>query len=95
MPDTHCTSSALNDKAPTTLPKMPKGSKKVTNLRSKSLRNAARPMMSVRKSTGIRMAAACGTVTVNAMMGTTREPKPTPKPLLLTPSKSTAGTVTT
>ena len=38
------------------------------------------------------MAAACGTVTVNAISGTANEPKPAPKPLLLTPSNSTAGT---
>ena len=39
-------------------------------------------------------AAACGTVTASAIMGTASEPKPAPKPLLLMPSSSTAGTAT-
>jgi hypothetical protein len=37
------------------------------------------------------MAAACGTVTAKAIMGTAKDPKPAPKPLLLTPSNNTAG----
>jgi len=45
-------------------------------------------------STGIRMAAACGTLTASAIIGTAREPNPAPNPLLLTPRSSTAGTVT-
>ena len=52
------------------------------------------PSRSITSSTGIRMAAACGTLTASAIMGTASEPKPAPKPLLLTPSSSTAGTVT-
>ena len=44
--------------------------------------------------TGIKMAAASGTVTASAIMGTASEPNPAPKPLLLMPSKSTAGMVT-
>jgi len=48
--------------------------------------------MSSKNSTGIRMAAACDTVTVMASMGTASAPKPIPKPLLLMPSKITAGT---
>jgi len=50
--------------------------------------------MSVRKSTGIMMAAASGTVTASAMSGTAREPKPVPNPLLLTPISSTEGMAT-
>ena len=50
------------------------------------------PSRSITSSTGIRMAAACGTLTVNAIKGTASEPKPAPKPLLLMPSSSTAGT---
>ena len=52
------------------------------------------PSMSITSSTGIRMAAAFGTVVTSAMMGTASEPKPAPKPLLLIPSNSTAGTAT-
>ena len=61
---------------------------------SKSLRNAAMPSTSITNSTGIKIAAASGTVTASAIMGTANEPKPAPKPLLLTPSKMTAGTDT-
>ncbi len=42
----------------------------------------------------MRMAAASGTVTAIAIIGTASEPKPAPKPLLLTPSRMTAGTET-
>ena len=51
-------------------------------------------MTSIRNNTGIKMAAASGTVTASAIMGTAKEPKPAPKPLLLTPNSSTAGIVT-
>ena len=44
------------------------------------------------RKTGIKIAAAWGTVTASAIMGTAKEPKPAPKPLLLTPKSSTAGT---
>ena len=37
---------------------------------------------------------ASGTVTARAIMGTASEPKPAPKPLLLTPNSSTAGMAT-
>ena len=49
------------------------------------------PRMSITSSSGIRIAAACGTVTTSAIIGTASEPKPAPKPLLLMPSSSTAG----
>jgi hypothetical protein len=52
------------------------------------------PSTSMRNSTGIRIAAASGTLTASAIMGTASEPKPAPKPLLLIPSSSTAGMVT-
>ena len=45
-------------------------------------------------NTGIKMAAACGTLTARAIIGTAKEPKPAPKPLLLIPNSSTAGTAT-
>ena len=48
-------------------------------------------MTSITNRIGIRMAAACGTVTDSAIIGTASDPKPAPKPLLLTPSSSTAG----
>ena len=38
--------------------------------------------------------APCGTLTASAIMGTASEPNPAPKPLLLTPSSSTAGMAT-
>jgi hypothetical protein len=37
------------------------------------------------------MAAASGTDTDSAIMGTANEPKPAPKPLLLMPNNNTAG----
>jgi hypothetical protein len=52
------------------------------------------PSTSMTSSTGIRIAAACGTVTASAIIGTASEPKPAPKPLLLMPSSSTAGSAT-
>lgn len=52
------------------------------------------PSKSISSSTGIKMAAACGTVMANAISGTASEPKPAPNPLLLMPSSSTAGTAT-
>mgnify|MGYP003599916444 CR=1 FL=1 len=78
-----------------TMPSSPHGSMNFSSARSKSLRNAAMPSRSITSSTGIRIAAACGTVTLSAISGTASEPKPAPKPLLLTPSSSTAGTATT
>ncbi len=73
------------------MPSKPKGSKNLSNARSTSLRNAAMPSRSITSSTGIRIAAACGTVTASAIMGTASEPKPAPKPLLLMPSKQHGG----
>ena len=52
------------------------------------------PSRSISSSKGIRMAAASGTVTASAIIGTASEPKPAPKPLLLMPSSNTAGTAT-
>jgi len=52
------------------------------------------PSRSITSSTGIRMAAACGTLTAKAIRGTASEPKPAPNPLLLMPSSNTAGTAT-
>ena len=49
------------------------------------------PIRSITSSSGIRMAAAWGTLTLMAISGTASEPKPAPKPLLLMPSSSTAG----
>ena len=43
---------------------------------------------------GMKMAPACGTLTASAIRGTASEPKPAPKPLLLTPISSTAGMAT-
>ena len=40
------------------------------------------------------IATACGTGTTSAISGTPRAPKPEPKPLLLMPTNSTAGTAT-
>ena len=45
-------------------------------------------------STGIKMAAACGTGTMRAIIGTASDPNPEPKPLLLRPSRKTAGAAT-
>ncbi len=52
------------------------------------------PIRSITSRMGIRMAAACGTVTASAIIGTASEPKPDPNPLLLMPSSSTAGMAT-
>jgi hypothetical protein len=52
------------------------------------------PSRSMTSSTGMRMAAAWGTVTASAIIGTASDPKPAPKPLLLMPSSSTAGIAT-
>ncbi len=76
------------------MPANPKGSRNISKRLSTLLRKAAMPSRSMSSSTGMRMAAACGTVTASAIMGTAREPKPAPKPLLLTPSNSTAGMAT-
>jgi hypothetical protein len=43
------------------------------------------------KSNGINIAAACGTVTDKAMIGTANAPKPEPKPDLDKPMRKTAG----
>ncbi|EWS62736.1 hypothetical protein Y695_04034 [Hydrogenophaga sp. T4] len=94
MPATTFASSALNSSAPITMPSRPKGNRKRSSRRSTFFRNAAMPSRSITSSTGIRIAAACGTVTASAIMGTASEPKPAPKPLLLTPSSSTAGIAT-
>ena len=40
------------------------------------------------------MAAASGTLTASAIKGTASEPKPVPKPLLLTPISKTDGMAT-
>lgn len=45
-------------------------------------------------NSGIMMAAAWGTVTANAIIGTARAPKPEPNPLLLMPMSRTAGMAT-
>jgi hypothetical protein len=74
------------------MPTMAKGTMKRSSARSTSLRKAAKPNKSITSKTGIKIAAACGTVTASAIMGTAKEPKPAPKPLLLTPKSSTAGT---
>jgi hypothetical protein len=94
MPATTRASSTLNSSAPTTMPSSPKGIRKRNKRRSTFFRNAAMPSKSISSSTGIKMAAAWGTVTASAIIGTAREPKPAPKPLLLTPSSSTAGMAT-
>jgi len=94
MPATTCASSKRNSKVPSAMPSIAKGSMKRSSLRSKSLRKAASPITSMTNSSGIRMAAACGTGMASAMSGTASEPKPAPKPLLLTPSSKTAGTAT-
>ncbi len=52
------------------------------------------PSRSITSSKGMQMAAACGTLIASAIIGTASEPKPAPKPLLLMPSSSTAGTAT-
>ena len=52
------------------------------------------PSRSITSSTGIRIAAACGTVTASAIIGTASAPKPAPNPLLLMPINSTAGMAT-
>ena len=93
-PATVRASSSRNSKVPTTVPSRPNGSRKRISVQSKCLRNACRPSRSITSSSGIRMAAACGTVTASAISGTASEPKPAPKPLLLIPSSSTAGTAT-
>ncbi len=63
---------------------------------SRSFLKAAMPNASMAKSTGIKIAAARGTETAQAMtiIDTANEPSPTPRPLLLMPSNSTAGTET-
>ena len=94
MPATTCAARILNSSAPISVPSRPKGSRNFSSFLSKSLRSAAMPSRSMSSSTGIRMAAACGTLTASAISGTASEPKPAPKPLLLMPSKSTAGTDT-
>jgi hypothetical protein len=53
------------------------------------------PSRSITSSTGIRIAAACGTVTASAIIGTASEPKPIAEAALAQPSSSTAGTATT
>jgi hypothetical protein len=52
------------------------------------------PSKSMMSSSGMNMAAACGTLMLSAIMGTASEPNPEPKPLLLRPSSNTAGTAT-
>ena len=56
-----------------------------------SRRNAATLRMSHNSNTGISNAAACGTGMASAISGTASEPRPAPKPLLDSPSNSTAG----
>ncbi len=91
MPATSFASMALNINVPTTVPTSPTGTRKRISFQSTWRRNAASPITSITNRIGIRMAAACGTVTVSAIIGTASDPKPAPKPLLLTPSSSTAG----
>jgi hypothetical protein len=92
--ETACACNSLNRTAPTTIPSTPKGTIWRNSALSKSLRNAAMPRTSITNSKGIKMAAASGTVTARAIIGTAKEPKPAPKPLLLMPKRSTAGTDT-
>ena len=94
MPATVCESITLNSKVPINVPSRPNGSRNFSKVLSKSRRNAAMPSTSISSSTGIRIAAACGTVTAMAIIGTASEPNPAPKPLLLMPSSSTAGMAT-
>lgn len=94
-PATRWASSALNNKPPMTIPSNPNGNRKRSSSRSQSLRKAAIPSTSITNNTGIRMAAACATVTASAIIGTANAPNPVPKPLLLTPSSSTAGAAST
>jgi hypothetical protein len=49
---------------------------------------------SITINSGSRIAAACGTGIVSAIIGTAREPKPVANPLLESPVISTAGTAT-
>lgn len=93
IPETSFASKTLKRKAPNAMPSNPNGSRNVSSFLSKSLRNAAILRTSITNSTGIKIAAACGTVITIAIMGTAKEPKPAPNPLLLIPSNSTAGIV--
>ncbi|MNK83503.1 hypothetical protein D3C87_1033180 [compost metagenome] len=94
MPATVWADSTRNSSVPITVPTSPNGTRNLSSERSKSRRNAARPSRSMSSSSGIRIAAACGTVTASAIIGTASDPNPAPKPLLLMPSSSTAGTAT-
>jgi hypothetical protein len=49
---------------------------------------------SITINSGSMMAAAWGTGMTRAIIGVAREPKPLAKPLLLKPTRSTAGTAT-
>ena len=76
------------------MPSTPNGMMRRSNTGSKSLRKAALPSTSITSSSGIKIAAASATVTDKAIIGTAKDPKPEPKPLLLTPNSSTAGMAT-
>ena len=81
----------LKSKKPTPIPTIPQGIKNFSNLTSYSRRKACKPSKSITSKMGIKIAAAWGTVMAMAMMGTAKDPKPAPNPLLLRPSNKTAG----
>ena len=86
--------SVLNSNAPTSVPSSPAGTSRRSSARSRSCHSALMPKASMISSSGSMMAAACGTGTASAISGTPSAPKPAPKPLLLTPTSSTAGIAT-
>jgi hypothetical protein len=94
MPATVDESNTLNSKVPITVPTKADGNKNFNNCLSKSFLYAEIPSKSITNKTGINIAAACGTVTAIAIIGTAKDPNPDPKPLLLTPSNKTAGIAT-
>lgn len=94
MPDTHLASSVLNDKYPKNTPKMDQGINHFKSSLSKSFLKACKLKRSSTNKTGIKMAAADGTLTIIAIKGTAIEPRPEPKPLLLMPKITTAGMAT-
>ena len=94
MPATVVGESTRNRKVPTPTPTSAQGSRKRSSFQSTSRRKAAMPSRSMTSSSGIMIAAACGTVQASAINGTASEPKPAPKPLLLRPMRNTAGAAT-